>query len=129
MRVLMRRLPTGSRPAPAPARDLPRAWGRDEFSWALRIAVVPWLVARVVVGGALGVAHELVDGSKPLPAVAARVHQGLLGWDAGWYESIARHGYSGAGHSALRFFPLVPLLTRALAYVPGIGVGTALVLV
>ena len=37
------------------------------------------------------------------------MHQGLLGWDAGWYESIARHGYAGAGHSSLRFFPLVPL--------------------
>ncbi len=57
------------------------------------------------------------------------MHQGLLGWDAGWYETIARHGYAGAGHSSLRFFPLVPLLTRALSYVPGVGVGTALVVV
>ena len=91
--------------------------------------MVPWLVARVVVGGALAVAHELVTRTRPPAAVAARVHQGLLGWDAGWYESIARHGYAGAGHSSLRFFPLVPLLTRALSYVPGIGVGTALVVV
>ena len=52
-----------------------------------------------------------------------------MGWDAGWYESIARHGYAGAGHNSLRFFPLVPLLTRGLSYVPGIGVGTALLVV
>ena len=52
-----------------------------------------------------------------------------MGWDAGWYESIARHGYAGAGHLSLRFFPLVPLLARAVSYVPGIGFGTALVVV
>jgi hypothetical protein len=98
-------------------------------SWALRTAIVPWVTARVVVGGALVFAHELVTQAHPTASVAARVHQGLLGWDAGWYESIARHGYAGAGHASLRFFPLVPLLTRALASVPGIDVGPALVVV
>ena len=47
-----------------------------------------------------------------------RVHEGLLGWDAGWYETIARHGYAGAGHLSLRFFPLVPVLTRASVSCP-----------
>lgn len=107
-------------------RGLP---GGNQLSWALRTAVAPWLVARVVVGGALAVADELVTRTHPLASVAARVHQGLLGWDASWYESIARHGYAGAGHSSLRFFPLVPLLTRALSYVPGVGFGTALLVV
>jgi hypothetical protein len=87
------------------------------------------VVARVVVAGALVVAHELVNQAKPSAAVAARVREGLLGWDAGWYEAVARHGYAGAGHLSLRFFPLVPLLTRAVSSLPGIGVGTALVVV
>jgi hypothetical protein len=57
-----------------------------------------------------------------------RVHQGLLGWDAGWYESIARVGYRPLGLQSLRFFPLVPVVTHGLAWVPGLGDGPALVL-
>jgi len=102
---------------------------RGGLSWGLRSAVLPWLTARAVVGAALAAAHEFVTQAKPAAAVAARVRQGLLGWDAGWYESIARHGYAGAGHLSLRFFPLVPALARAVSVVPGIGVGTALVVV
>jgi len=104
-------------------------WGSGEWSWALRSALAPWLVGRVVVGAAFAVAHEMATRGRPLASVVARVHQGLLGWDAGWYEAVARHGYAGAGHSSLRFFPLVPLLTRLVAFVPGVGVGVALVVV
>jgi len=100
-----------------------------EWRWAGRTALVPWATARAVVLGALAVAHELVTRGRPLPAVAARVHEGLLGWDSGWYEAIARHGYGGAGHLSLRFFPVVPLLVRALSWLPGVGVGGALLVV
>lgn len=113
----------------ATARALRAASGQGDLSWGLRSAVVPWVVARVIVAGALVAAHEFVNEAKPSVAVATRVHEGLLGWDAGWYETIARHGYAGAGHLSLRFFPLVPLLTRAVSYVPGIGFGVALVVV
>ena len=51
-----------------------------------------------------------------------------LGWDAGWYETIAREGYGPLGSQGLRFFPAVPLLTHALAWVPGLGDGPALLL-
>ena len=37
----------------------------------------------------LGVARELVSDGRLSAQSAARVHQGLLGWDAGWYEAIA----------------------------------------
>jgi hypothetical protein len=95
----------------------------------LREALLPYVVARVVVLSALGLAHFVVDRTHPaVPAVAARVHAGLLGWDAGWYETIAREGYGPLGSQALRFFPAVPLLTHALAWVPGLGDGPALVL-
>ena len=95
----------------------------------LREALLPYVVARVVVLSALGLAHFVVDRTHPAaPAVAARVHSGLLGWDAGWYETIAREGYGPLGNQGLRFFPAVPLLTHALAWVPGLGDGPALLL-
>jgi hypothetical protein len=111
----------------APTTSLGRLW-----LWlpeSLREALLPFLVARVVVLGALGLAHFVVDRTKPAnSATLLRVHQGLLGWDAGWYESIARVGYKPLGTQSLRFFPLVPLLTHGLALVPGLGDGPALVL-
>ena len=98
--------------------------------WAV-VAVLPqWLVARAVVLGALALAHLVVDRTHPAtPGVSARVHQGLLGWDAGWYQAIARLGYRPLGHQSLRFFPLFPLLGRALAVLPGISDGPALLVV
>ena len=114
-----------------PGRDawaaVRRSWGRLPES--LREALLPFAVARVVVGGALGLAHFIVDRTHPsTSAVAARAHAGLLGWDAGWYETIARQGYAPLGRESLRFFPAVPLFTHALAWVPGLGDGPALVL-
>ncbi len=102
-------------------------WARLPES--LREALLPWAVARVVVLGTLGLAHFVVDRTHPsTPGVAARVHAGLLGWDAGWYETIARTGYGPLGRDSLRFFPAVPALTHALAWLPGLGDGPALVL-
>ncbi|HVB91055.1 MAG TPA: hypothetical protein VND70_03045 [Acidimicrobiales bacterium] len=96
----------------------------------VREAVIPYLVARAVVLGALGLAHFIVDRTHPEAAgVAARVHSGLLAWDAGWYESIARYGYRPLGVQSLRFFPALPLLTRALAWFPGLGDGAALIVI
>lgn len=89
--------------------------------------VVPFVVARVVVLGALGVAHLVIDHGHHAPAVVLRVHQGLLAWDAGWYSSIARLGYAPLGHQALRFFPLFPVAARVLAGT-GMGDGPAVVL-
>ena len=43
-------------------------------------AVLPFLVARAIVLGALGLAHFIVDRTHPSTAgVTARVHEGLLG--------------------------------------------------
>jgi hypothetical protein len=102
---------------------------RDAVLWVVRVSVVPWIVARLVVGVALAVAHQLATSDDLSAAATVRVHQGLLGWDAGWYESIARQGYWGAGHDSLRFFPLFPLLARALSVLPGVSVGTGVVIV
>jgi hypothetical protein len=123
-------------PAPTPATT-----GTPSGSWAgsirhtwnrlpesVREAVLPYVVARAVVLGALGLAHFIVDRTHPATVgVAARVHQGLLGWDAGWYQTIAREGYGPLGRQSLRFFPAVPVLTHGLAWL-GLGDGPALVL-
>ncbi len=109
-------------------RALQRSWVRLPES--VRAALLPFAVARVVVCGVLGLAHFVVDRTHPTaPGVAARVHAGLLGWDVGWYETIARVGYAPLGHESLRFFPAVPLVTHAVAWVPGLGDGPALVIV
>jgi hypothetical protein len=93
-------------------------------------AVLPFLAARAVVLGALGLAHFVVDRTHPSTAgVAARVHEGLLGWDAGYYETIARVGYHPLGKEALRFFPALPALTHALAWLPGVDDGAALLVI
>jgi hypothetical protein len=95
-------------------------------------AVLPFLVARAVVLGALGLAHFVVDRTHPSGAgvgAGARVHEGLLGWDAGYYETIARVGYHPLGQESLRFFPAVPALTHVLAWLPGLTDGAALLVV
>jgi hypothetical protein len=92
-------------------------------------ALLPFALARVIVLGALALAHFIVDRAHPsTPGVAARVHEGLLGWDAGFYETIARVGYHPLGRESLRFFPAVPVLTHALAWLPGLDEGAALIL-
>jgi hypothetical protein len=97
--------------------------------WGVRTAAPPWLLARAVVLASLAVARELVSDGRLSAQSASRVRQGLLGWDAGWYEAIAKHGYAGAGPASLRFFPLVPALARGVSELPGVSVGAALIVV
>jgi hypothetical protein len=93
-------------------------------------AILPFLAARAIVLGALGLAHFAVDRTHPSAVgVGARVHEGLLGWDAGYYETIARVGYHPLGKEALRFFPAVPALTHALAWIPGLSDGASLLVI
>jgi len=93
------------------------------------MAAGPWVFGRFVVLGTLALAHVVASRTRVDAAAAFRVHQGLLGWDAGWYESIATHGYGGAGYLSLRFWPLLPLLGRAVATVPGVSPGAGVVVV
>jgi hypothetical protein len=95
------------------------------------VAVLPvWLAARAVVAVTLVVAHLTVAHLRPGNSAALlRVHQGLLGWDAGWYQSIASHGYAASGQQSLRFFPGFPMAGRVVGWIPGISPGTGLVIV
>jgi hypothetical protein len=82
----------------------------------LRAAVVPWALARVLVIGTLALTRFSVDhlenARRPV-----QLGQGLFAWDAAFYRDIAEHGYGALRTGALRFFPLVPLLTRGLGVV------------
>jgi len=97
---------------------------------AIVIALPAWGLSRVVVVGTLLLARLTVSSVRPHNAAAlSRTHQGLLGWDAGWYQSIAAHGYAATGQESLRFFPVFPMLARGLAWIPGLGIGTAVLIV
>ena len=98
----------------------------------LLVALPPWLTARVLVLGALAVAHFLVNNLHVHdPAVVAQVHQGLFAWDAGFYRGIAEHGYGfgAVRHDAVRFFPLLPLAARGLGTVLGGRADVALLVI
>ena len=78
---------------------------------AALVAWLPWVLSKLIVGAALGLAryersHLGVHSAKALLSL----HNGLLAWDASWYQGIAAHGYGSVGHLGLRFFPLYPLL-------------------
>jgi Glycosyltransferase family 87 len=90
-----------------------RGWS-DFFGRDLPHAFVPWVLARVCVLGALAVVRSGLSDAHLRRPVAAT--QGLFAWDAAFYRVIAESGYSPS-RDRLRFFPLVPLLSRWLGVV------------
>ncbi|WP_244957226.1 hypothetical protein [Candidatus Frankia nodulisporulans] len=86
--------------------------------WRWREVLLAWLAARVVVGAALAMTRFIADQAQGDQNLTLRT-TGLLGWDAGWYRTIAESGYGGAGAESRRFFPLLPMAVRGLAQVPG----------
>lgn len=83
--------------------------------------LVPFVLSRVIVVGAMYVARHIEPQKKGFAS--------LLAWDAAWYRDIAHHGYDGVAREGLRFFPLFPLLGRALAVLPGVNAGAAIVII
>lgn len=82
----------------------------------LAAALPAWVVARIVVLGALLLAHVVASKIDPrIPGFAHRLDRGLLSWDARWYWDIAHRGYAALPDESLRFFPLYPLVARALS--------------
>jgi Mannosyltransferase (PIG-V) len=97
---------------------------------SLAVALAPFVLARLLVLGALQLAQFLLtDLHVQSHAVTARVNAGLLGWDAAFYRDIAVRGYNALGHQSLRFFPLTPLMARVVGGLPGVGAGAALLIV
>ncbi len=101
---------------------------RRRFVDDLRAALPAWLVARALVLAGYAVAQILVDELRPGRGTV-QLDQGLFAWDAAFYRDIADGGYSSVAQEGLRFFPLLPVLARALS-VPLFGqVGLALVVI
>lgn len=85
-------------------------------SWAYPVALFCFtrLALAAISGGALGVEPWL---ERPGGAVELHAHpwiDGLCRWDCGIFIYLARDGYSTPDHA--NFFPLLPVLMRALAF-------------
>jgi hypothetical protein len=94
---------------------------------AVRAVLVPYAISRVVVVGALVTTRHIIT-TRHFP-VPLETHTGLLAWDASWYRDIARSGYDRIASEGLRFFPLFPLLGRAVSWLPGVSAGFGVVFV
>jgi len=89
--------------------------GRPSLVESLRSTAPAWLASRALVLGAyLAAMQAVAHGWLSKASAQARIDQGLLGWDAGWYRAIAAHGYGGLGRESTRFFPLWPELARGV---------------
>lgn len=82
----------------------------------LRAIAVPWITARALIVTGFLAAYAIVDRLVP-DARPNAITEGLVAWDGTWYRDIASHGYGALGHEGLRFFPLFPLLGKALSIV------------
>ncbi|GAA3391497.1 mannosyltransferase family protein [Streptomyces roseoviridis] len=117
-----------------PARPTPAAPPSAAPATAPRATAPPWAALG-------GYAATRLLGLAVLAAVAAAtgkdgLHRLSGRWDAVWYVRIAEHGYGyevtlpdGAVHADLAFFPLLPLLERALSAVLPVDAATAGLLV
>jgi hypothetical protein len=96
----------------------PAAVAASVAAWAARPPVASFIAARAVVLAALVIARWRVPHARA----------SLLAWDAAWYHSIAEHGYGGVPAEGIRFFPLLPLMSRVLGG-SACGTGVALLLI
>ena len=101
------------------------AWHRQPHGSVradVMVALPAWLAARAIVLAALALAHFIFTNLHVRDdAVSSQLHRGLFAWDAGFYRGIAAHGYAygAVPHESLRFFPLVPLVSRWLGILLG----------
>lgn len=92
---------------------------------ALLAALPGWIAARVLVAVAVGISRVVVAQGVDDPLARITSRQGLLAWDGSFYADLAQHGYAQLPRAALRFFPLTPLLGRAVGWTglgPRVGV-------
>jgi hypothetical protein len=111
-----------------PTRGLMARWRsrRGLLLEAVGVAWLPWLTARVITLFALAFAkYEVKHFHITNVKAVLETRYGLLGSDAGWYQSIAAHGYGALPRSAIRFFPLLPLLDRGVSDITSLTVGIA----
>lgn len=81
-------------------------------------AVPAWLAGTLIVIALAELARRSERNRSVLglsPYVAHEHLRPLFMWDTSWYLALAQHGYAGNSHEAIRFFPLLPLATRAVS--------------
>jgi hypothetical protein len=95
---------------------------RSPWARAASASLVAVASVHVLTKGTSFLANLLFGPARPrpfpLPFAAERFAETFAAWDSGWYFDIAQRGYywSATGQSSLAFFPLYPLLMRALAW-------------
>lgn len=101
----------------AAALDRRTPWAAAAFD-----GLVAVLTVHLVPKGTAFLANVIVPPARPhpfpMPFAWAKLAETFAAWDSGWYFDIAQRGYywNPAGQSSLAFFPLYPLLMRALAW-------------
>lgn len=92
--------------------SVPLNWRQD-----FRVAAAGWVEARIYVAAAYVVSLAVIDHIDPPPG-RSPVDDGLIPWDGAWYRDLASLGYGSPGlEEGIRFFPLWPLVGRALGAV------------
>ena len=100
---------------------------RTPWAAAAFDALVAVLTVHLVPKGTAFLAGLIFPPARPrpfsMPFEWAKLTETFAAWDSGWYFDIAQRGYywSPSGQSSLAFFPLYPLLMRALAWPFGGG--------
>jgi hypothetical protein len=92
--------------------------------WATPVldALVAVVTVHLVLKGTALLANLLFPPARPrpfaMPFESAKLAETFAAWDSGWYFDIAQRGYywTPSGQSSLAFFPLYPMLMRALAW-------------
>src|SRR6266404_1177838 len=98
-------------------------------------ALLILLTSRLVVALAVVFSSKFVQRApgEIFTDVTPRWYRYLLRWDAGWYLKIAHEGYSYNGNDLTQqpvvFYPLYPLISKAVATVLGISEAAALLIV
>ena len=95
---------------------------RTPWAAAALDALVAVLTVHLLLKGTAFLASLLFPPARPrpfaLPFESTKLAETFAAWDSGWYFDIAQRGYywNPSGQSSLAFFPLYPMLMRALAW-------------
>ena len=103
-----------------------REAGRGALKEALLVSAILLLVSRFALWLVTYLVGHYFPGQAPVGALGA-LSDAACQWDCGWYVSIIQGGYSSVpiasqpGATNYAFFPLYPLMVKALAYLTGLS--------
>ncbi|MGH6726467.1 MAG: glycosyltransferase family 39 protein [Pseudolabrys sp.] len=114
-------------------------WGQFRDRWRAYdpylAALAIYLTSRLVIAWAMNIATYVVAHGSHSAAwdTSSSWYHYLLRWDSGWYLDIVEHGYQYNGDNLVQqpvvFYPLYPLLAKALTIIPGTDAFLALLIV